>query len=325
MNRLTDRNDQMRVLLVEPEEEMSREIRSVLSGMDLTVDHVRSHLKAAAQFEDQRYDCILAATRGQDISGLELCTLVRAREGRRVHDPVYLALFGPEADLMSIFASNVDVDDYLAIPCTDRELEWKIKRAERAVAQSRECWRRIVDDESGLLTPDGLRSYLAEEVNRVGRRQGWISLCLLSVPGLGILRASYGEKWLDWFKTGIWASLRRQLRNYDRLATMDNDFLCLVAPDLQEEGTRQLLGRLAKTIGEYQFGAELQAEVPMSLAARYLCVRVLGDYRHLAGSSDILWRWVRDGMNEPLAPGIVGHVGSVALDLEYVDSPVPPN
>lgn len=317
MNTPPDQLGQMRVLLVEPEEDVSRDIQRVLRGMNLHVEHVRSHLKAAAHFEDSRFDCVMASTQGLDISGLELCTLVRARAGRRSNEPVYLVLFGPEADLTGVFVSSVEVDDYMATPCTDAELEWKIRRAARAVMQSRECWRRVVDDESGLLTAEGLRSFLTEEVNRVGRRQGWISLSLLSVPGLAMLRASYGEAWLDWFKTGIWASLRRQLRNYDRLATMDHDFLCLVSPDLQEAGTRQLLGRLARTIEDYQLHGEQQASAPITLAARYLCVRVLGDYRHLADSSDILWRWVCEGMAEPMASGTVGHTGTVALDLEY--------
>lgn len=307
-----------RLLLVEPDEDRAREMLVVLERMGLQVDHTRGHLKAMALTEDDAYHCLLVATQGLDISGLELCAMIRARENRRSSPPVNIILLGAEAELVSIFTSTHDVDDYIVGPWMDLELEWKVGRAMRSLRLCRELQEgRLLDEGTGLLTQEGLRIFLYEEVNRVGRRQGWFSLSVLSVPGLAGLRASYGEEWLAWFKNGIWSSLRRQLRNYDRLASMDEGFLCLISPDLDEEGTRALLGRLSGAIKEYQLQEGQDQALSIGLAARYLCVRVLGDYKQFGKTGDVLWQWLRDKMAEPMAEGVLGYTGTVALNIEY--------
>jgi PleD family two-component response regulator len=316
MNQALEDNKPFRFLLVEPDEDVAREMMIVLQRMGLLVDHVRGHLKAVALTEDTEYHCLLVASRGVDASGLELCALVRAREARRALSPTYIVLLGPEEDQVAIYSSNHEVDDYMLGPWMDLELEWKIRRALRAMALCREHGAsRLLDTETGLLTPEGIRTFLHEEVNRIGRREGWVSLSVLSVPGLSSLRASYGEDWMQWFKNGIWSSLRRQLRNYDRLASMGNGLLVLISPDLDEEGTRFLLRRLAAVIEEYQFQEGSKPSTQFSLAARYLCVRVLGDYRQFSRTGDVLWNWLREKMAEPAPQGIMGYTGMVDLAL----------
>jgi PleD family two-component response regulator len=316
--------ERFRFLLVEPDEDVAREMLAVLERLDLPVDHVRGHLKAVALTEDVEYSCLLVASQGLDISGLELCALIRAREARRSLTPAYIILLGPQGDLVSVFSSGHDVDDYIVGPWMDMEFEWKIRRALRAMSLCRDFGAsRLLDRETGLLTAEGLRTFLYEEVNRLGRREGWISMSVLSVPGLGDLRASYGDGWMEWFKSGIWASLRRQLRNYDRLASMENGALCLVSPDLDEEGTRSMLARLGAVIGEYQFQGDAVPAARMTLAARYLCVRVLGDYRQFGRTGDVLWNWLREKMSEPIPSGVMGHTGSVDLELRCSPAPAP--
>lgn len=320
MTQTMEDKDRFTFLLVESDEDAAREMIIVLERLGLKVDHARGHLKAVALTEDAAYDCLLVASQGLDISGLELCAMVRAREARRSLPPAYMILFGPQGDLVQVFSSGHDIDDCITLPWMDLELEWKIKRAVRAMTLCRKFGAsRLLDRDTGLLTPEGLRVYLNEEVNRVGRREGWVSMSVLSVPGLNDLRIDYGNGWMEWFKNGIWASLRRQLRNYDRLAAMDNGFLCLVSPDLDEEGTRSMLAGLGAAIGEYHF----QEDVPtarMTLAARYLCVRVLGDYRQFERTSDVLWSWLCDRMGEPAPDGVMGHTGTVDLELRCASS-----
>ncbi|HCU69827.1 MAG TPA: hypothetical protein DGF30_11575 [Desulfomicrobium sp.] len=315
MTQTMEDKDRFTFLIVEPDDDVAREMSAVLERLDLKADHVRGHLKAVALTEDVAYNCLLVSSQGVDISGLELCAMVRAREARHSLTPAYIILVGPQGDMLQVFSSQHDVDDCISGPYMDVELEWKMRRALRAMALCRRYGAsRLLDRETGLLTPEGLRIYLGEEVNRIGRREGWVSMSVLSVPGLADLRLSYGDGWMEWFKNGIWASLRRQLRNYDRLASMDNGFLCLVSPDLDEEGTRSMLARLGAAIGEYQFQDDVPA-ARMTLAARYLCVRVLGDYRQFERTSDVLWNWVCERMNEPVPEGVMGHTGAVDLEL----------
>lgn len=322
MIRNMEDQQRFRFLLVEPDDDVAREIMVVLERLGLEADRVRGHLKAVALSEDVEYNCLLVSSQGLDISGFELCALIRARESRRSLSPAYIILLGPQGDLVSVFSSRDAVDDYISGPWMDVELEWKLRRALRAMTLCRDFGAsRTLDRETGLMNSEGLRTYLYEEVNRVGRREGWVSLSVLSVPGLSDLRASYGEGWMEWFKNGIWTSLRRQLRNYDRLASMDNGMLCLVSPDLDEEGTRALLRRLGAAIGEYRFREEAFRGARMTLAARYLCVRVLGDFRQLGRTGDVLWNWLREKLEEPMAEGVMGHTGTVDLELRCAQSP----
>jgi DNA-binding response OmpR family regulator len=83
--------------------------------------------------EDIAYDCLLVSSLGVDISGLELCAMVRARESRRSLTPAYIILSGPQADMIPIYSSQNEVDDVIAAPCLDLELEWRMRRALRAL------------------------------------------------------------------------------------------------------------------------------------------------------------------------------------------------
>lgn len=308
-----------KVLLVGLDEARVREIRVVLGQLGLQGEAVSSHLKALPQAEDTASPCLIVAAQGEDISGLEFCALLRARESRRQARPAYIIMMGAQSDLVSIVSSDVEIDAYLVGPWMDLELAWNLRRAIQVLRLS---WNgefgRLVDPVTGLLTSDGLKSFLFEEVNRVGRRQGWFSLTVLSIPDHAGLRVSFGEAWLAWFKSGIWAYLRRQLRNYDRLAALNGGVLCLVSPDLDEHGTRALLARLGAALEEYQFQDPAGHGLRLELRARFLCVRVLGDYKQFGRTGEVLWDWLQTCITEPLPLGVHGATGRAALELELV-------
>lgn len=305
------------VLVIDPDEDQARAIRAVVEGLGLRVMQVSSHSKAMALTEDSPWPCLIVAAQGPDISGLEFCAMLRAREARRRTRPAYVIMMGTRSDLVPIVSSEVGVDAYLVGPWMDLELAWKVKRAIRAL---RLTWNgelgRVVDPATGLLTQAGLKSFLFQEVNRVGRQHGWFSLSVLAIPDHPGLRASFGEDWLAWFKSGIWDYLRRQLRNYDRLAALDGGVLGLVSPDLDEAGTRALLARLDAALSEYSFRDPVSQGVNLELRARFLCVRVLGDYKQFGRTGEVLWAWLQCRIAAPLPPGIDGESGRVALELE---------
>jgi PleD family two-component response regulator len=304
------------VLVIDPDEDQGRAIRAVVEELGMRVTHVASHTKAMALTEDAPWPCLIVAAQGRDISGLEFCAMLRAREARRRTRPAYVIMMGARSDLVPIVSSDVGVDAYLVGSWMDLELAWKVKRAIRALRLTWTGEDRVVDPATGLLTRDGLKSFLFQEVNRVGRQHGWFSLSVLSIPDHAGLRVSFGEDWLAWFTSGIWAYLRRQLRNYDRLAALGGGMLGLVSPDLDERGTRALLARLGSALDEYSFRDPASQNADLELRARFLCVRVLGDYKQFGRTGEVLWAWLQDRIAEPLPPGIDGDSGRVALELE---------
>lgn len=323
MQASSEEKERFRFLVIEPDEDLAREIMIVLEKLDVQAEHVRGHLKAVALSEDNQYDCLLVATRGIDITGLEFCALVRAREARRSLSPAYMILVGPEEDHVSVFNSSEDIDDYMLGTWMDLELEWKIKRAVRAMTLCREFGAsRLLDTDTGLLTPEGLRTFLHEEVNRIGRREGWLSMSILSVPGLGAARqlwrglARVVHQWNLVLDQAATAQLRPPGLHGQRVPVPD-------FPDLNEEGTRFLLARLAAVISEYQFQENTEPSTHVCLAARYLCVRVRGDYRRFGRTGDVLWGWLREKMAEPMSEGIMGYTGTVDLNLQVAPTLFP--
>ncbi|NCD24340.1 MAG: hypothetical protein EOL86_01920 [Deltaproteobacteria bacterium] len=305
------------VLVVHPDENQGREICAVVEELGLRAMHVTSHSKALALTEDDPWPCLIVAVQGLDISGLELCAMLRAREARRRARPAYVIMLGARSDLVPILSSDAGMDSYLVGPLLDLELGWQVKRAVRTLRLTGQgALEPVVDPTTGLLTPDGLKAFLFQEVNRVGRRHGWFSLSVLAIPDNAGLRASFGEDWLAWFKSGIWDYLRRQLRNYDRLAALNGEMLALVSPDLDARGTRALLGRLSGALDEYSFREPNGQGTGLELRARYLCVRVLGNYKQFDRTGEVLWTWLQTRLAEPLSPGIDGDSGRVALELE---------
>lgn len=311
--------DQPRFLIIDGHGDQGLKIANFLQTLGLECDQVSSHLQALALTEDKTYEGLFITASGMDISGFEFCALLRARERRRLLSPSYLILICEHQDLESVLDNVQVVDDYLLVPWLDLELQWKTQRAVQHLTATKVkgAAHYFLPSGKGLLTEEGLRVFLLEEVNRVGRRQGWFSLSILSFMGLENLRISYGQDWLSWFKTSMWTSLQRQLRNYDRLAVMDSGQLCLISPDLDHQGTINLLERLEKVLSQSSTDHESSWGAKISLGATYLCVQVVGPGRQWAQTGQALWQWLREQLHRPPVVGVQGRTGVVDLEIKY--------
>lgn len=305
-----------RFLLV-AEDSLSSELVDICARQDIQLDHAPNHLRAISAMDDTLYQGLLIAVAGQTISGLELCAMIRARENLRMSNPVYIILLGGPNDLVPILTQGSTADDYIIGAWLDLELEWKIRKAVKILdLLGSGPASQVLTANPNLLNADGLRTFLFEEVNRVGRRNGCMSISVIWLPDMAGLRASYGRDWITWFTSRVWAHIRRQLRNYDRLAVLDGGFLCLISPDLDEVGTGALLDRLNADLKNYQDHAHELADVPLLLSARYLCVCIESDYRTLEPSSETIWQWIQHRIAEPITTGVLGHTGRLCGKLE---------
>ncbi|GAB1410532.1 hypothetical protein MASR1M90_16860 [Desulfovibrionales bacterium] len=320
----SDPNPQYRFLLV-AEDNFTSELMDIFIRQNIHLDHEPNHLRAMATIEDTRYHGLLIAVSGSTLSGLELCSLLRAREQRRMDTPAHITLLGETTDLIPILTQGTGADDYLVGAWMDLELEWKMRNAVKALKL---LWAgpnsQATHANPDLLNTEGLRAFVFEEVNRIGRRSGSISLSLLWLPDTGGLRSSYGLDWMAWFMTGVWTHIRRQLRNYDRVAVMDNGFVCLISPDLDETGTLALLDRLNTGLRTYHNQTAQHADMPLVLSARYLCAHIANNHKTLNRSAELLWDWICTRSTEPMPQGIAGHCAQVS-DIITVTLPQMPD
>lgn len=313
---MREEQTQFAVLVVNPDQDQGQEICATAQALGIHARLVSSHWQALALTEDENWPCLVVAVQGLDISGLEFCALLRAREARRQSPSAYVIVLGVQSDLPSVVSTETVIDAYLLEPWLDLELTWQFKRAERFWHLFGKISGALVDPSTGLLTPDGLKSFLFQEVNRVGRRRGWFSLSILAIANQGELRASFGVDWLAWFISGAWDYLRCQLRNYDRLAILGEGRLGLVSPDLDEHGTKALLVRLQASLHEYNFQDRGSQRGGLDFCAQYLCVQVLGSYKQFERSGTVLWSWLQDQVDRSPPVGVHGAVGRIGLELE---------
>jgi DNA-binding response OmpR family regulator len=312
-----------RLLLVEPDDAACAYLLPLLTAHGASVDRVREGLQGFVRVQDEPYDAVWVAWHGVDVDGATVCSMIRSWERRSEEVSRFVLLLGREADREELVAATeCGADDYLVGSWSSAEIAWKLRLAREVMVL-----RRIAhthEDRGGLLSVQELRAFVAEEVNRVGRRSGWLSLAVLGIPALSGLQVSYGKAWTTWFASGVWASVRGRLRNYDRMGTLENGTVCLVAPDLDMTGMSRLLERLSRMVAEYHV-AGADAALPLTLAARALSVRIKASYAEFGSVADSLWGWLEEQAALPVSEGVLAFVGAadplfhVALAVEGVE------
>lgn len=310
-----------RVLVVEPDDAVAALLVPLVEAHGAVVDRVAEGLRAFVRLQDEPADSVWIAWHGLDVDGAALCAMIRSWERRSGAAPRFLVLVGQEGDREEMAAVDHGADECLVAPWLPGEVAGKLRLAREVTAL-----RRVAQAQQaagGLLPADQLRAFVAEEVNRVGRRGGWLSLAVLGIPALAGLRVSYGESWTAWFASGVWASVRGRLRNYDRMGILEGGAVCLVAPDLDLAGMSGLVERLARMVAEYHV-AGAEAAQPLTLAVRSLSVRIQATYAQFGSVTESLWGWVREQAALPASEGVVAFVGTAdpqfhaALALEGV-------
>ncbi|MBC7354933.1 MAG: response regulator receiver protein [Desulfomicrobiaceae bacterium] len=297
-----------RVLLVEPDDAACAYLLPLLTAHGASVDRVREGLLGFMRVQDEPYDAVWVAWHGLDVEGATVCSMIRSWERRSAEMSRFVLLLGREADREELVAAaECGADDYLVGCWSSPEIAWKLRLAREIVALRRIA--HLHGDRGGLLSAQELRSFMAEEVNRVGRRSGWLSLAVLGIPAFSGLQISYGKAWTEWFAGGVWASVRGRLRNYDRMGVLENGAVCLVAPDLDMAGMSGLLERLSRMVAEYHV-AGVDASLPLALAARALSVRITASYAEFDAVAGALWGWIEEQAALPASEGVLAFVGT---------------
>ncbi len=302
----TARPSPLRVLVVEPDDAVAALLVPLLEGHGAVVERVREGLRGFVRLQDEPIESVWLAWHGLDVDGAVLGAMIRSLERRNGEMARFLLVLGHDSDREEIVASDFGADDYLLGEWLPGEVAWKLRIAREVVALRQQVHAQ--NSAGGLLPKAQLRAFVAEEVNRVGRRGGWLSLAVLGIPALAGLKVSYGESWTAWFAAGVWASVRGRLRNYDRMGMLDGGAVCLVTPDLDPEGMGKLMERLGRMTAEYHVAGGEVAQ-PLQLAARSLSLRIHASYAEFALVADAVWDWVEEQAAAPLPEGVLAFVG----------------
>lgn len=305
----TEDNDNPRgvVLLIESDPNLARGMESDLSRQGLDVLLSGSHLKALSILEDRKdVDIVLVMAEPTDIGGFDFIHLLRHRNRFAGHCPQVIVIASSES-FERFPADDSGFDDYLLRPCFPGELTWRVNKALRTLRfKEHEAASHLLDQTTGIYTMAGLERLLHEELNKISRKKGILSLMLFRFKGLETIGLNHGHMMVEWLERDIAMTLRTSLRSYDRLARLETGEYCLIAPDVDSANAPLLADRLAERVRLWNAHAARHSPIQIPISMAVHTVTVFPDYqpRHLDAATQALWAWINHQGLEALAePG----------------------
>ena len=281
------------ILLIEPDLQKANEILSSLRQAGYEVDGVRGHLQGLSRLDDFSFDLVLVPVEATDIHGFEFCRLVRNREREFNLAYTYILLFAPQNLRYQITEQCEEADDFITEPFLQSELEWRLRKGQQVLEGQRHLSKLVqVDPETGVMNRKGLDLYFQEEINRLSRKQEWVSLVVFWTKGMERMGLDYGQVWVNWIRQQISHLLRKSLRNYDRLGKLEEGIFCLLAPETDPQGMQSIIKRLQSDFQTWsKSGSGLQQDVELGIKALSLKARL--DYRGQRNAVQSIWEWIK--------------------------------
>ena len=149
-----------KVLLVEDDAEIARNLTRFLEDEGWQVMHAAGQAEALRIFPQMQFDCALLDVSLPDGSGFAVCAAIKAQSDLPV---IFLTASADEACTVAGF--EVGADDYIGKPFRPRELIARMKNAVRrrppAAAQLLRCGNVTIDLNRGVVMKNGAEIYLS--------------------------------------------------------------------------------------------------------------------------------------------------------------------
>ena len=149
----------LKVLLVEDDEQLSRNLSKFLIMEGYNVVCAGGQTEALKVFEESKYDCVLLDVSLRDGNGFAVCSEIKAQSDVPV---IFLTASADEACTVAGF--EVGGDDYIAKPFRPRELLARMKNAMRKNTRNVKflsCGDVTIDPAKGIVTKNGTEIFLS--------------------------------------------------------------------------------------------------------------------------------------------------------------------
>ncbi|MCA1743964.1 MAG: hypothetical protein ABR542_04740, partial [Desulfonatronovibrio sp.] len=147
------------------------------------------------------------------------------------------------------------------------------------------------DPESKALNRNGLKKHLREEINRLGRKNAWLSLVVLDFSQRDWMEVSQGAESISRLKKILLRFLGGSLRNYDLLGQLETERICIISGDCDYKCLTGLLNRLQLAVKSFVVGSQFRgAEISLcGLAGSFIIDSTFGDSEKCF---EHLWNWI---------------------------------
>ena len=148
-----------RILLVEDDEQLARNLSRFLTAEGYDVTYAAGQTEALSAFSGSSFDCALLDISLQDGNGFAVCAAIKSQAETPV---IFLTASADEA--ITVAGFEVGADDYISKPFRPRELIARMKnamrRSQRAPALLR-CGNVAIDQSKGTVTKNGTEIFLS--------------------------------------------------------------------------------------------------------------------------------------------------------------------
>ncbi len=298
------------IMVLEPDQDRAREIAEDLNSWGMNPCIYASHFQALGKLEEKKFPLILVSVKDTGIDGLEFCRILRKRQQLGGVDFAYILLVGENRHRTRICESSDGADDFIIYPFLKCELKWRIfsglfryRQHEKLQASS------VYDPATMVFNEKGLKKALYQEVNRMGRKEGFLSAAVLDFRHRDLMEISLGAELCTRVKEEVFNFLKEKLRPCDQLVRTDQDRICIISGGSDLNGITGLLKRVASFIAKIDVQEPGIKDFDLTLSGIFLSLSVQSSYADIYACAEHVHDWIRS--QDSFSGGLTGYSGTL--------------
>jgi PleD family two-component response regulator len=256
------RNRQPLVLIASHGEWVGRSVESVLELNDYAVLRVDGGRRALDLARHVSPDALILDTALSEIDGIKVC---RALTDDPLFDhstPIFITSPAPASNRVRTEAFEAGAWDFLTQPLDIESVLLKMAtflRARRRLAEAEAT--SLIDPQTGLYSARGLRHWAAQLGARASRNHEALACVVVtsSTPGDATSSGKPVSAALSYMSDLV----RAKSRKSDVVGYVGESRFAILAPDTDEAGARQFVGRLQQALERTVGGADAETQTPL--------------------------------------------------------------
>jgi len=307
-----------KIMVLEPDGDRAREISDDLNSWGLNPCIYASHFQALGKLEENRFPLIIVSMKDTGIDGLEFCRILRKRQQFGGVDFAYILLVGENRDRTRICESSDGADDFIVFPFLKCELKWRVFAGLFRYWQHEKIQSSSVYDPATMVFNEkGLKKALYQEVNRIGRRKGFLSAAVLDFSYRDWMEVSLGAGLCTRVKEEVFKLLKEKLRNHEQLVRTDHDRICIISGENDLNGFSGLLKRVAWTIAKMDLMESGIKDFDLGLSGSFLSLSVQSSYTDFYACAEHVREWIKS--QDSFTGGLTGYSGTLDESGIHID------
>ena len=298
------------IMVMEPDLDRAREIADDLNSWGMNPYIYSSHFRALGTLGEKKFPLILVSMEKTGIDGLEFCRILRKRQQMGQLDFAYIILMGENRHRTRICDSFDGADDFIIYPFLKCELKWRVVSGLSSYWQHEKIQTSSMYDPATLaLNEKGLKKALYQEVNRMGRKKGFLSAAVLDFKSRDWMEVSLGTGHCTRVKEEVFRFLKEKLRNYDQLVRTDQDQICIISGESDLDGISGLLKRVAAFTEKMDITEPGIKDFDLSLSGVFISLSVQSSYMNIIACAEHVHDWLKS--QDSFSGGLTGYSGTL--------------